>query len=58
MIAEPPLEAGAVQVTVAWAFPAVARTAVGASGAPTGVTADEAAEAALEATELLSLTVK
>ena len=33
MIAEPPSLAGAVKVTVAWALPAVAVTAVGMLGA-------------------------
>src|SRR5260370_40582659 len=38
VIGDPPLEAGAVQVTVAWALPAVAVTAVGAPGGPMGMT--------------------
>src|SRR5260370_22365592 len=45
LIWDPPLEAGAVQVTVAWALPAVAVTAGGAPGGPVGMTAPEAVEA-------------
>ena len=38
VIAEPPFDAGAVKVTVAWALPATAVTAVGAPGViPTDV---------------------
>ena len=47
MIAEPPLLAGAVQVTTAEAFPGVADTPVGAPGTVLGVTAalgDDAGE--------------
>jgi hypothetical protein len=44
VIADPPLLVGAVHVTETWAFPAVPATAVGAPGAPTGVTPLEAAE--------------
>ena len=47
MIALPPLEAGADQVTVAWALPAVAVPMVGAPGTvagATGVTAFELAD--------------
>ena len=45
MIAEPPLLAGAVKVTLACALPAVAVAAVGAPGSVAGVTADEALDA-------------
>ena len=50
-MALPPLEAGAVQLTVAWALPAVAVAPVGAPGAvaagAAGVTPLEGAEAGL-----------
>jgi hypothetical protein len=58
VIWDPPLEAGAVQVTVAWALPAVAVTAVGAPGGPRGVTALEAVEAGPVPAALLAVTVK
>src|SRR5258708_1382277 len=58
LIWDPPLEAGAVQVTVAWALPAVAVTAVGAPGGPMGMTALEAVEAGLVPTALVAVTVK
>ena len=44
-MADPPLLAGAVQLTLAWLSPAAAETAVGAPGTVRGVTAAEAAEA-------------
>jgi hypothetical protein len=52
------LDAGAVNVTVAWAFPAVAATAVGAPGVVYGVTALEAVEALEVPTEFVAVTVK
>jgi hypothetical protein len=52
------LEAGAVQLTVAWAFPAVAVTAVGAPGSVAGVTLFEGAEAGPEPFTLAAVTVK
>jgi hypothetical protein len=58
-MALPPLLAGAVQLTVALALPAVAITPVGAPGtvAAAGVTADEAAEAGPAPIALLAVTV-
>src|SRR5215831_16053642 len=53
----PPLVAGAVQLTVAWAFPAVAVTAVGAPGTVAGVTALDAAEAGPVPAALVAVTV-
>ena len=60
-MALPPLDAGAVHETEAEALPAVAVTAVGTPGTvagATGVTLLEAAEAALEPTELVATTEK
>jgi hypothetical protein len=57
-MAEPPLEAGAVKVTVAWVLPPVAVPMVGAPGTVAGVTLFEAAEAALVPTALVAFTVK
>ena len=60
-IGEPPSAAGAVQVTVAEALPAVALAAVGATGTvagASGVTLFEAAEAVLSPTALLAMMVK
>ena len=57
-MAEPPLEEGAVKVTVAWVLPAVALTLLGAPGTPAGVTLLEAEEADPMPTLLLALTVK
>jgi len=45
VIGDPPVAEGAVHDTVAWPFPAVAFTAVGAPGGAAGVTALDAAEA-------------
>lgn len=46
VIGEPPLSVGAVQLTVACAFPATAETAVGGAGAvAAGVTLFDAADA-------------
>ena len=58
VITEPPLEVGAVQLTVACAFPAVALTLVGAPGTVIGVTGAEATEAAPIPMPLLATTVK
>jgi hypothetical protein len=58
VIAEPPLLAGAVKVTVAWALPAVAAPIVGAPGTVAGVTLFEAAEAGPVPTPLVAVTVK
>jgi hypothetical protein len=55
------LEAGAVNDTVAWALPAVAVPMVGAPGtvvAAAGVTLLDAADATLDPTEFLAVTVK
>ena len=57
-MAAPPLEAGAVQVTVAEALPAVAVPMVGAPGVVAGVTALEAADWAPVPTLLMAATVK
>ena len=54
----PPFEAGAVKLTVAWAFPPVAVPMVGAPGTVAGITAFEAADAAPVPTELVAVTVK
>ncbi len=54
----PPLEAGGVQLTVAWPIPAVAVTLVGAPGRAAGVTALEGAEVGLVPTALVAVTVK
>jgi hypothetical protein len=58
VIAEPPLEAGAVHVTVAWALPGVAATFVGAPEIVAGVTEFDAADAGLLPAELVAITVK
>ena len=59
VMAEPPLFSGAVQDTTAEALPAVADTAVGGPGKPaTGVTGEEAVEAALVPTAFVAFTVK
>ena len=57
MIAEPPLSAGAVKLTVAWPLPAVAVTPVGASGTVRGVTAFEAADGGPVPAAFVALTV-
>ena len=57
MIAEPPLEAGAVKLTTACAFPAVADTPVGAPGLVAGVIVFEAAEGGPVPTVLVAVTV-
>jgi len=56
VIADPPFEAGAVQLTVAWALPHVAVTLVGAPGTVAGVTAFEVATGPVP-TALVALTV-
>src|SRR5260370_282653 len=56
-MALPPLEAGAVQGTVACPLPAVALTAVGAPGTVAGVTALEAIEARPVPPEVVAATV-
>ena len=67
MIGLPPSEAGAVQLTVAWASPALAETPVeapgpvgggGGGGGPVGVTAAEGDEAGPVPTALVATTVK
>ena len=62
MIVAPPLLAGAVKATLAWALPAVAVAPVGAPGTVTpavGVTAGlDAAEAGPVPTLLVAVTVK
>jgi hypothetical protein len=57
-MAAPPLDAGAVQLTVAWALPALALTLVGAPGGAAGVTLLEAEEVAPVPTALVAVTVK
>jgi hypothetical protein len=57
VIALPPFEAGAIQLTVACALPAVAVTAVGGSGRRAGVTAFDAADVAPVPTLLVAVTV-
>jgi len=57
-IADPPLLAGAVKLTVALLFAAVALPMAGAPGAPRGVTLLEAAEAAPVPAALMAVTVK
>jgi hypothetical protein len=55
---EPPLDAGAVQLTVAWALPALALTLVGALGGPAGVTLFEGDDGTLVPDQLVAVTVK
>ena len=54
----PPVEAGAVNATLAWALPAVATGLVGAPGTVTGVTAADAAEATEFPAALVATTEK
>jgi hypothetical protein len=54
----PPFEAGAVQLTLACALPAVAETAVGAPGTVAGVTLLDADEAGPLPTRFAAVTVK
>jgi hypothetical protein len=58
VIADPPSEDGAVQVTVAEALPGVTVRMVGGSGTVAGVTAAEGVLGGLLPTELVALTVK
>ena len=58
MIGPPAEEAGGVQLTVAERSPAIAVTAVGGLGPPTGVTGVEAALGALTPALLIATTVK
>ena len=57
MIAEPPFDAGAVNVTDACALPAVAAPMVGASGTVRGVVLFDAAEADPVPAEFVAVTV-
>ncbi len=57
-MAEPPLEAGAVQLTVAEALPPVAVPMVGAPGTVAGVTELEEPDWASVPTLLMAATVK
>ena len=57
-MADPPLEAGAVQVTVAEALPTVAVPMVGAPGSVAGVTVLDWAEAGPVPMLLMAATVK
>ena len=57
-MALPPFDAGAVKLTLACAFPAVAETLVGTPGTVAGVTADDAVEAEPVPTLLVAVTVK
>jgi hypothetical protein len=58
VIALPPFDTGAVQLTVACAAPAVAVTAVGGPGGADGVTALDAVEAPPVPAAVAALTVK
>jgi hypothetical protein len=58
LIAAPPLEAGADQLTDACPFPPVAVTLVGAPGGAAGITLLEGEEAEPIPAELLAVTVK
>ena len=53
-----PLEAGAVNATLAWALPAVATGLVGAPGTVLGVTAADATDAREFPAALVATTVK
>ena len=57
-MALPPLEAGAVNATLACAFPAVATGLVGAPGTVLGVTAADAAESKELPAALVATTLK
>ena len=57
-MADPPLEAGAVKLTLAEALPRVAVAPVGAPGTVTGVTGLDAPEAGPVPMALVALTVK
>ena len=58
VIALPPLEAGAVKLTVAWALPGVAEAPVGAPGTVAGVTEFEGADDGPVPAALVAVTVK
>ena len=58
MTADPPSEAGAVQETVAEAFPPVAVTAVGTPGVVAGTTGFDGADGLPGPTALVAVTVK
>jgi hypothetical protein len=57
-MALPPFAAGAVNVTAAWAFPAVAVPIVGVPGTPAGVTLFDGADAGPVPAEFVAVTVK
>ena len=57
VIALPPVLAGGVKLTLAWAFPAVAVAAVGAFGTVAGVTLFDGADGALGPTPFVAVTV-
>jgi hypothetical protein len=57
VIALPPLFKGAVKLTLAWALPPVAITAVGGPGSAEGVTLFEGADAAPEPAAFVATTV-
>ena len=57
MIAAPPSESGAFQLTEACPAPAIAVTFVGASGTVAGVTELDGVDDALAPTELIAVTV-
>jgi hypothetical protein len=56
-MALPPSLLGPVKLTVAWAFPGAAVTAVGAPGTVAGVTAADATDAGPVPTALVAVTV-
>ncbi len=58
MIALPPFEVGAVQLSVACPLPAEAETFVGALGGPIGVTAFEGVDAGPVPAPFVAVTVK
>lgn len=57
VMAKPPFDAGAVQLTLAWPLPAVATTFVGAPGTVPTLTAFEWADSAPVPAVLIALTV-
>jgi hypothetical protein len=58
VIALPPFEPGADQLTVTCSSPGIPDTEVGAPGSVNGVTAEEAEDAAPSPTALVAVTVK
>ena len=58
MIADPPLEAGAAQETLTWAFPIEVDTACGTEGTVTGVTAFDGDDEALVPAALVAVTLR